>query len=119
MPDSVATDLHSETDSVTSEIRQEVQKQMYRKARNYVGHHMLLKQGKITMEKAKEKKALAKYKEEKKAERMAKLDEYVTDVLSTSNLQRDLDNNIAGRIDSSVYMLNMLHTVDLNDSMID
>ena len=50
---------------------------------------------------------------------MAKLDEYVTDVLSTSNLQKDLDNNIAGRIDSSVYMLNMLHTVDLNDSMID
>ena len=119
MPDSIATDLQSETDSVTSEIRQEVQKQMYRKARNYVGHHMLLKSGKITMEKAKEKKALAKYKREKKAERLAKLDEYVTDVLSASNLQQQRGDQ-EDTIGESVFLLNMLHTVDLNtDSMID
>ena len=34
---------------------------MYLKARNYVGHHVLLKRGKVTLERAKEKQLLNRY----------------------------------------------------------
>ena len=82
MPESIATEQLSDQESATSEIRQEVQKQMYLKARNYVGHNVLLKRGKIKIEKAKEKKDLAKYiKKDNKATPFARLEEYVSDVI--------------------------------------
>ena len=86
---------------------------MYLKARNYVGHNVLLKRGKIKIEKAKEKKDLAKYiKKDNKTTPFARLEEYVSDVISNSYLTKEKTEN-------SEFVLNMLQSVDMNDSLID
>ena len=58
---------------------------MYQKARNYVGHNVLLKKGKVFKVKAKENEKMANYlMKTTKATQMAQLDEYVSEVISNT-----------------------------------
>ena len=48
-------------ESLQGKIIRQVQEAMFKKAKHYVGHHVLVKEGVVHMQKAKEKKQLKKY----------------------------------------------------------
>ena len=48
-------------ESLQGQIIRQVQEAMFKKAKHYVGHHVLVKEGVVHMQKAKEKNKLKKY----------------------------------------------------------
>lgn len=65
IPDSIMSEdsqfSRSSTHSATNEIKADIQKQMFEKAKNYIGHNVLLDNGVIIRSKAKKKKDLKNY----------------------------------------------------------
>ena len=61
-------------ESLAGQIIKQVQEAMFKKAKHYVGHHVLVKEGVVTMQKAKEKKGLRPYMAKNQEEGFAKLD---------------------------------------------
>ena len=65
IPDSIMSEdsqfSRSSTHSATNEIKADIQKQMFEKAKNYIGHNVLLDNGVIIRSKAKKKKELKNY----------------------------------------------------------
>ena len=62
-----------------------MQQHIFKKATNYVGNNVLIRDGNVRMVQAKEKIAAAKeLKEQMKANRMALIDDYVSSILSDS-----------------------------------
>lgn len=74
-----------EDESESKAIMHDIQAQMFEKARNYVGHNVLLQQGKLSLQKAKTIHQFKKqFANEGKAEKAIKIDQYIASVLDNS-----------------------------------
>lgn len=91
--------------SKSSEIMHELQQKMFHKAKNYVGHNVHLKDGVLKIKKAKDSENFNKYmKREDRAKQFAKINEYVSEVLSSSAMLQPTE--------ASVHMFNMPQSMD-------
>ena len=88
---------------------------MFSKAKNYVGHNVHLKEGVVMMKKAKDALKFKDLIGGNKAAQFAKINEYVSEVLSTSHV-----GGFGGRqTEASMHMFNLPCSVDQDSSAVD
>ena len=103
---------------MSSRVNKQMQDKTFEKAKNYVGNNVVLKDGKLKMKKGKENEKFKKYlKKEDQASQFAKINDYVTDVLSQSHFAGATGGQIADA--QSLHMFNLPHYIDQESSIVE